>query len=118
MPPTLADRLEHILVAIDTIQRALANKRLEDLAADLMLRLAVERSFEIICEASRRIPDGVKAQQSELNWQRMADFGNQLRHAYHRIEPQILWAIAQRDLPPLREFVEEVIRNSGSKRPD
>jgi len=78
--------------------------------------LAVERSFEIICEASRRIPDDVKSQQVEINWRRMADFGNQLRHAYHRVEPQILWETAQRDLPPLRKFVEGVIRDSTDKR--
>ena len=49
MPPTLADRLVHILAAIDTIENALANKRFDDVTGDLMLRLAVERSFEIIC---------------------------------------------------------------------
>jgi uncharacterized protein with HEPN domain len=118
MPPTLADRLEHILVAIDTIQNALSNKRLEELTADLLLRLAVERSFEIICEASRRIPDSVKEQQPDINWRRMLDFGNQLRHAYHAIESQILWEIAQRDLPPLRKFIEDVMRESSGKRPD
>jgi uncharacterized protein with HEPN domain len=46
----------------------------------------------------------------------MADFGNQLRHAYHRVEPQILWETAQRDLPPLRKFVEGIIRDSTDKR--
>ncbi len=117
MPPTLADRLEHILAAISTIQNALANKELEDLTADLMLRLAVERSFEIICEASRRIPDSLKEQHPEINWRRMLDFGNQLRHAYHAIEPQILWEIAQRDLPGLRKFVEDIVRESDGKRP-
>jgi len=110
MPPTLADRLVHILAAIETtIQNALANKSVEDLTGDLMLRLAVERSFEIICEASRRIPDDVKAQQATIDWRAMLDFGNRLRHAYHRIEPSILWEITQRDLPPLRSFAEHVI---------
>lgn len=112
MPPTLADRLVHILAAIDTIQNTLANKRFEDMMGDLVLRLAVERSFEIICEASHRIPDKVKAQQPDIDWRGMSDFGNRLRHAYHRVEPSILWEIAQRDLPPLKAFVERVIRES------
>lgn len=112
MPPTLADRLVHILTAIDMIQNALVDKRLEDVTADLMLRLAIERSFEIICEASHRIPDNVKAQQPNIDWRGMSDFGNRLCHAYHRVEPGILWQIAQRDLPPLRAFVEQVIRES------
>ena len=115
MPPTLADRLVHILAAIDTIQSALANKEIEDMTADLMLRLAVERSFEIICEASRRIPDDVKARHPEIDWQGMVDFGNELRHAYHRVEPSILWEIAQRDLPPLKAFIERVMRQSDQK---
>jgi uncharacterized protein with HEPN domain len=112
MPPTLADRLTHILIAADTIQKALANKRYQDLAEDMMLRLAIERSFEIICEASHRIPDNVKAQQPDINWRGMVDFGNRLRHAYHRIEPSILWEIADRDLPQLKAFVERVIHES------
>ncbi len=64
MPPTLSDRLVHILTAIDTIQTALGGKTFGEFAEDLMLRLAVERSLEIICEASRRLPDGVKAQKT------------------------------------------------------
>jgi uncharacterized protein with HEPN domain len=112
MPPTLADRLAHILTSIDMIQNALAGKRLEDLTGDLMLRLAVERSFEIICEASRRIPDSVKAQQPQIDWKGMADFGNLLRHAYHRVDPKLLWQTAERDLPPLKAFIERVMRES------
>lgn len=112
MPPTLADRLVHILTAIDTIQKALANKRLDDLKGDLMLRLAVERAFEIICEASRRVPADVKSQQPEIEWNGMVDFGNLLRHAYHRVDPNLLWLTAERDLPPLKAFVERIIRES------
>jgi uncharacterized protein with HEPN domain len=113
MPPTLADRLVHILAAIDTIQAALANKTIEDVAEDLMLRLAVERPFEIMCEASRRIPDEVKVQHPEIDWQGMIDFGNRLRHAYHALDPNILWRIAERDLPALKAFAEQVMRDSG-----
>jgi uncharacterized protein with HEPN domain len=77
-----------------------------------MLRLAVERSFEIICEASRRIPDEVKTRHPEIDWRGMTDFGNELRHAYHRIDPTVLWEIAERDLPPLKQFVDRVVFKS------
>jgi uncharacterized protein with HEPN domain len=88
------------------------NKSLEDLKDDLFLRLAIERAFEIISEASRNIPGDVKAQQLQIDWLRLADFGNRLRHAYHRIDPNLLWLFAERDLPPLKAFVERVIRES------
>jgi len=75
-------------------------------------RLAVERSFEIMCEASRAIPNHVKAQHPEIDWQGMVDFGDRLRHAYHRIDPNLLWQTAERDLPPLKALAEGIIRNS------
>ena len=76
----------------------------------MFLRLAIERSFEIISEASRRIPDATKLQESQIDWRSMADLGNSLRHVYHRIDPNRLWEIAERDLPPLKAFAEKIIK--------
>jgi uncharacterized protein YutE (UPF0331/DUF86 family) len=42
----------------------------------------------------------------------MVDFGNLLRHAYHRVDPQIVFDIAARDLPSLKTFAERIIRES------
>jgi uncharacterized protein with HEPN domain len=111
VPPTLADRLVHILESIRNIQELLAGKSRDDFAKDLLLRLAVERAFEIISEASRRIPDEIKTRQTQIDWQGMAALGNRLRHAYHRVDVNILIDIAERDLPPLRSFIEQVIQN-------
>ena len=113
MPPTLADRLVHILEAINTIQALLSKTTFENFRTDLLARLAIERSFEIISEASRRIPDQVKAEQQAINWRGLADLGNVLRHAYHRVDTRILWEHAERDLPPLKAFAEKVMRESG-----
>ena len=44
----------------------------------------------------------------------MADLGNWLRHAYHRIDSDILWNITEKDLEPLRQFVEKIVRDSES----
>jgi uncharacterized protein with HEPN domain len=113
MPPTLADRLVHILESINTIQSLVAKTTFEDFAKDLLSRLAVERCFEIISEASRRIPDETKAQQPTINWRSLADLGNVLRHAYHRIDARTLWDHAERDLPPLKAFAERIMQESG-----
>jgi uncharacterized protein with HEPN domain len=112
MPPTLADRLLHVLDAINDIQSLLSETTSANFPADKFRRMAVERSFEIICEASRRLPERVKAQAPDIDWQGMVDFGNRLRHAYHRIDANLLWQIAERDLPPLKAFVDRVMRES------
>lgn len=109
MPPTLGDRLIHILDAIKNIQVFLAGKTIESLAEDLPLRLAVERLFEIISEASRRVPAEIKARETQIDWQGMADLGNLLRHAYHRVEVSRLLKMTEIDLPPLKAFVERIV---------
>ena len=114
MPPTLADRVRHILEAIEDIERALAEKSLESYANDRMLGAAIERLLEIVCEASRQIPADAKSSEPNIDWQRMIDFGNRIRHAYHRIDAEIVWHIVINDLPPLKAFVVQIIRNSES----
>lgn len=113
MPPTLGDRLSHILTAIDAIESMLATKTIENYAADFPLRLAVERALEIICEASLRIPADVKARQSTIDWRKRTDFGNLLRHAYHRVDAQTVFEITKHELPPLRAFAEHVLREDN-----
>jgi uncharacterized protein with HEPN domain len=115
LPPSLGDRLSHILSATEDIRALLKSRTRRDFENDLVLRMAVERLFEIISEASRFIPADLKASQKNIPWQRIADLGNWLRHAYHRIDAEILWNIAHNDLDPLKRFVEEVVRSGELK---
>ena len=109
MPPTLGDRLEHVLTAIEDIRAALAGRSLADFKSDYLRRMAVERFFEIMSEASRYIPEEMKEQENGIAWRRLRDLGNLLRHADHRVDPDVLWAIAHSDLEPLKRFIERII---------
>jgi uncharacterized protein with HEPN domain len=114
VPPTLADRVGHILQAIGGIERLLAGQTYEDFASNEFLLAAAERFLERISEASRHIPADVKANEPNIAWQKMADFGNRLRHAYHGVDPKVVWDIAQDDLDPLRVFVEAILHDKSS----
>ena len=86
----------------------LAGHTCESFANDLVIRLAVERLFEVISEASRFIPSDLKAKEPNINWKALADLGNWLRHAYHRTDAGLLWAMVEDDLEPLMNFVERL----------
>jgi uncharacterized protein with HEPN domain len=113
LSPTLADRLHDILTAVEDVETILTGITREELAKDKYRRLAVERSLEILCEASRHIPDSVKAN-VDIPWRRIIDLGNLLRHAYHRVDPDTLWYIAQNDLPTLKTAVKELVSRTES----
>jgi uncharacterized protein with HEPN domain len=109
VPPTVADRLRHILHSIEEIQGLLADASQQEFADNRLLCLAVERLLEFVREASRHIPAEAKERTPEIPWRRIADLGNRLRHAYHQINSDLLWFIAKDDLPPLRAVIERLM---------
>jgi uncharacterized protein with HEPN domain len=113
MPPTVENRLQDILEAITEIEAMLAGSSLELFTGDKIRRMATERYLEVVCEATRRLPDEVKRDAPDIEWQKMIDFGNRLRHAYHATDVNIVWDIVRKHLPPLRSFVERRIRASS-----
>ncbi|TPQ40760.1 hypothetical protein C2U70_04520 [Bradyrhizobium guangdongense] len=113
MPPTTEDRLRDILEAITEIEDITEGIDFDRFIADRMTRLAAERLLEIVCEASRSLPIEVKQTEPSIDWRKMVDFGNLLRHAYHMTNAEIVWDIIQTHLPPLKSRVEDLIRMSG-----
>lgn len=73
---------------------------------DMRTFYAVTRCLEIICEASRRLPDDVKARHPAIPWKEMAGAGNVYRHDYEDVAASYVWVTVQRDLPALRVAVE------------
>jgi uncharacterized protein with HEPN domain len=108
--PTTGDRLAHMLEAIEGVAGYLAGKSFDDYRREPILRDAVERRIERISEASRHIPDALKATAPQIPWRAVAAIGNILRHDYEGVRGDEVWRIATRDLPLLRTAVEAMIR--------
>jgi uncharacterized protein with HEPN domain len=105
VPPTVEDRLRDILEAIAEIERLVDGADLAKFSSDRLQRLATERLLEIVCEASRSIPDSIKEESPAIRWRKMIDFGNLLRHAYHTTDVAVVWDIVVTELPALKMFV-------------
>lgn len=91
----LASVIIQIRHQIDAIQGWTAGRSFEDFIGDMLLRNAIERSIEIISEASRRIPESEKSKHAHVPWNDIADIGNYLRHQYHDLNEEILWNVTQ-----------------------
>jgi uncharacterized protein with HEPN domain len=113
MPPTVEDRLHDILEAILEIEEVTQGIGFDQFASDRRMRLLTERLLEIVCEASRTIPESMKQHGPGIDWRNMTNFGNLLRHAYHSTLAESVWDIVQNHLPLLKSFAERQIRESG-----
>jgi uncharacterized protein with HEPN domain len=78
------------------------------------LRQAIERNFEVIGEAARRLANHDPKTASRLtDLPKMIAFRNLLAHGYDEVKDERVWAIIQQFLPILCEEVEELLREAG-----
>src|SRR5438045_7917123 len=78
----------------------------EAFVSDPRTAYAVTRCLEIISEASRRLPDDLKARHPAIAWKQMAGAGNVYRHDYEDVAAEFVWETVGRALPPLRGVIE------------
>jgi uncharacterized protein with HEPN domain len=74
---------------------------------------AVIRCLEIISEASRRLPDELKARHPSIEWREMAAAGNIYRHDYEDVAARRVWQTITVSLAPLRTVIEQELAALG-----
>jgi uncharacterized protein with HEPN domain len=100
--------VEDILEAIANIEADTDGLDFNQFAADRRVRQLVERNVEIISEASRRLPDDIKATEPDIPWREIAGIGNILRHDYGVVRPDILWGIRTQRLTALIDAMQRL----------
>jgi uncharacterized protein with HEPN domain len=104
--------LRDILHHIELAERFVAGRDWPAFRDDLQAVYAVTRCLEIISEASRRLPEELKARHPSIEWRQMAAAGNVYRHKYEDVAAQYVWDTVQRSLPPLRTVVEQELKRA------
>lgn len=100
--------LQEISDAIDGVLSATNGKSFTEFQSNWLLQRGVERALEIISEASRHLPDEALELAPEIPWRQIRAIGNILRHQYHSVADEIVWAVVENDLVPLRLAVEKI----------
>jgi len=103
--------LGDILESAQKILSYTSNYSLEDFINDDKTSDAVIRNFEIIGEASNRLPEDFKIENPEINWKQLKGFRNRLIHDYFGTDYHIVWQIVIEDLPDLKESIEQLIKS-------
>jgi uncharacterized protein with HEPN domain len=83
----------------------------EEFIKDRKTLNAVVRSIEIIGEASKNIPETMKAKYKELPWKQITGMRDKLIHAYFGIDAETLWKAVKENIPPLKQSIEKMIED-------
>jgi uncharacterized protein with HEPN domain len=109
-------RLSDIIEAIERIRSVLGDMPLDVFENEWQAQWLVERGIEIISEASRHLPDELKARHPHIPWEKVAGIGNILRHNYESIAAPVMWKLAQADLSALEIVCREELRAEQERR--
>jgi uncharacterized protein with HEPN domain len=101
--------LDDILDAIEKIGNYVEGLSFEEFSADSKTVDAIVRNFEIIGEATKRIPLETKEKYPQIPWKMMAGTRDKLIHEYFGVNLQVLWKAVKEDLPPVKRSVKPLL---------
>jgi uncharacterized protein with HEPN domain len=104
-----AESLADIIENADRIDSYLRGIDRAAFAANGLVRDAVERCLERICEAAYRLGDHAPQLMPGQPWGDIRGMGNRLRHAYDRISQDVIWNAVHHDLPGLVDEARQAL---------
>lgn len=103
--------LDHILRAIDRINRYTSELDEEDFLVGELIQDAVIRNIEIIGEAANNIlrvaPDYAR-RHDDIPWLVLYTMRNRVAHGYDKVDLEIVWKTIKDDLPDLHSAVSRL----------
>jgi uncharacterized protein with HEPN domain len=106
------ERLLDILEAIERIEVQAARGR-STFAEEELAQTAVIRWIEIIGEATRGLTEELRQAHPEVPWRQMVAMRNVLIHGYFDIDVDLVWSVAENDLPKLAAQVRAILEETA-----
>ncbi|GGC24417.1 DUF86 domain-containing protein [Parapedobacter defluvii] len=103
-------RIQHVLDAIGEVESYLKGVEYEAFIQNSEKRFATIKQIEIIGEACNAISQKIKDTNSGIPWKAIKGFRNISIHEYFGVNLRIIWDIAQYDLPPMKEQLQNILK--------
>ena len=101
-------RVEHVLHAIASVEKYLTDVTYDEFLNHEEKIFATIKQLEIIGEASNHISTSLKDMHPEVKWSKIRGFRNISIHQYFNLELEVVWQIAQKELPELENQFTEI----------
>jgi uncharacterized protein with HEPN domain len=94
-------RINDIILGCQKIIRFTSGMNQERLAEQELVMDAVLRNITIIGEATKHLPDDVRAQMPGIEWKKIAGMRDWISHVYYRVDLDIVWDAVENKVPDL-----------------
>ncbi len=101
--------------AIREMQQFMAGVSEAEYLETLWLRRVIERNFELLGEAARRVSTQFQQVHPEVDWRNLVGLRNIIAHRYEQVDHEILWDIINTVLPEVLAIVERLLPESPDR---
>lgn len=101
--------LRHILAEATYLLNASQDLTYDEFIGDGTLVRAFTRSLEIMGEATKNLPSGIRDAHPEIEWSLMAKMRDRLIHGYFSVDERLVWAAVRDKVPELKRKLEEML---------
>lgn len=86
---------------------------IDELLENETLKRAIVRSLEIIGEATKKIPEDIKQNWSQIPWRNIAGMRDKLIHDYIGVNYTIVWDVAKNKIPEIQVIIAQIIEEES-----
>ena len=107
------DYLDHILQAIERIERYTIGMDEDAFLENQLVQDAVIRNIEILGEAANNIKKSDQEftdKHTEIPWLAIYAMRNRVSHAYFQVDLKIVWKTIRNDLPHMQQQVRALVQ--------
>jgi len=107
--------LKDILKSMESIEKFVENMIFEEFRGDDKTTSAVIRKFEIIGEATKKIPQEIRKKYPKIPWKEMAGMRDRLIHFYFGIDYKLVWETIKKKIPEVKQQIEKILKELEKK---
>ena len=100
--------IDHILKSINNILEYTSGLTKKNFVKNSLVQDAVIRNFEIIGEATKKVPNDFQQVNSEIPWKEMAGMRDKLIYDYIGVDIDVIWQTIEQDLPVLKKLLKTI----------
>jgi len=104
------DSLADIINAIRDIDNFVRGMNFESFVNDKEKIYATIYCLQVIGEAVKNIPEEIKEKYQEIPWRNVVGMRDRLIHGYFTVDFERVWETVKRDLPPLKEAINKILK--------
>lgn len=101
--------VEHMLEAAERIVEFTDGIDLSRFMESELIQDAVERNFEIIGEAAKRVPDSVRELEPDIDWRAICGFRDVISHDCDTVDIEIVWDAVENEIPALVGALQSIL---------